>query len=396
MELADYAVGKNDFTKREYPEVSHPYRDDFQRDRDRIVHSKAFRRLEYKTQVFVNHLGDSYRTRLTHSIEVSQIARTVARTLNLNEDLTETLALAHDLGHPPFGHAGERALHRIMRDFGGFDHNEQTLRLVCKLEERYPDFNGLNLTSATLNGLQKHKMEKGKSNTLESQLVDLCDEIAYHNHDLDDGIDGGYLSPENLLELTIWSKAWSHAKKNCEEAASLVKDDLTGKERRKKIQVRFAIRWLIDYMVSDLISQTLENIKKFKIASLDDVVRHDEYELGKIVAFSDEVAKEVHHLKRFLFIHLYRHPEVVSMNKRAEEIIKRLFAFFSANPDALPTEFQERAGNPEDSDDDDSGSGRRTMGQADGESLERTVGDFISGMTDRYALFWNKKILGID
>ncbi|MDH4199517.1 MAG: deoxyguanosinetriphosphate triphosphohydrolase [Spirochaetia bacterium] len=357
-----YAVSQ-DFTQRKFLQPPHAYRDDFQRDRDRIVHSKAFRRLEYKTQVFVNHLGDSYRTRLTHSIEVSQIARTIARSLALNEDLTETIALAHDLGHPPFGHAGERSLHRLMRSHGGFDHNEQTIRVVTVLEERYPLYHGLNLTEATLMGLQKHKQIPGSSHTLESQVVNIADEIAYNNHDLDDGIDGGYLINEDLFQIEIWNKAWSQAQNAYPSA-------------HRKILIRHAIRWLIDYMVTDLIAQTQANIEKFHIQTLDNVIRHDEENLGKIVSFSPMVSRETRFLKRFLFLKLYRHPDVVAMNIRAEDMLKRLFTFFSENPEAMPEEFRQRISG-------DTGK-------------YRVVCDFIAGMTDRYAIYWNKKILGVD
>jgi len=360
--LKPYAVGETDFIQRKYPQPPHPYRNDFQRDRDRIVHSKAFRRLEYKTQVFVNHLGDSYRTRLTHSIEVSQIARTVSRSLSLNEDLTETIALAHDLGHPPFGHAGERALHLLMPDHGGFDHNEQTIRVVTQLEERYPEFKGLNLTEATLMGLHKHGRPDGKGHSLESQIVDICDEIAYNNHDLDDGIDGGYLTLEEIAHLEIWRQAWTYAEKNYPKS-------------EKKIQIRSAIRWLIDHMVTDIIVQTTSNIEKGNLQTLEDVLNYRKSE-GRIVEFSKNVTTEVKELKNFLFHRLYRHPDVAAMNTRAEDVIKRLFTFFSENPHALPEEFQ----------------GRITPQT----SVYRIVCDFIAGMTDRYALAWNKKILGLD
>ncbi|MDH4261476.1 MAG: deoxyguanosinetriphosphate triphosphohydrolase [Spirochaetia bacterium] len=358
--IKPFGIGKDDFINRVYPQSSHTYRNDFQRDRDRIVHSKAFRRLEYKTQVFVNHLGDSYRTRLTHSIEVSQIARTVARSLQLNEDLTETIALAHDLGHPPFGHAGERALHMLMPGHGGFDHNEQTIRVVTILEERYPEFIGLNLTEATLMGLHKHGRPDGRGHSLESQIVDISDEIAYNNHDLDDGIDGGYLSLEEIGRLQIWKRAWTQVEELYPEGDA-------------KILIRSAIRWLIDHMVTDLIVQTEKNIEKFKIQTLEDVLNHKK---GKLVEFSQQVDIEINELKSFLFKKLYRHPDVVSMNMRAEEIVKRLFTFFSKNPEALPEEFQKRI-SPEC-------------------TAYRVVCDFIAGMTDRYALFWNKKILGLD
>jgi len=364
MSYAPYAVSNSDLTERTYPQTGHKYRTEFQRDRDRIVHSKAFRRLEYKTQVFVNHMGDSYRTRMTHSIEVSQIARTVARVLRLNEDLTETLALAHDLGHPPFGHAGERALHKLMKDHGGFDHNDQTLRVVQLLEVRYPEFEGLNLTRATILGLQKHNnLPEGQSHTLESQIVDICDEIAYNNHDLDDGIEGGYLNLEELDTLEIWKTARSQT------------DHINNLP--KKIMIRETIRKIIDRMVSDLIETTANNIKVNTIGSLNDVLNFSNKNTGtKLVSFSPELQQQIYHLKRFLFQKLYRHPEVAAMNMRAEEIIKRLFNFFTESSDPLPEEFRLRS--------------------ESGEELRLIVADFIAGMTDRYALIWNKKILGSD
>lgn len=363
--LASYALGDDQYIEREFPQEAHKYRTEFQRDRDRIVHSKAFRRLEYKTQVFVNHLGDNYRTRLTHSIEVSQIARTVSRSLKLNEDLTETLALAHDLGHTPFGHAGERALHKLMRNHEGFEHNSQTLRIVTMLEKRYPYFDGLNLTLATRRGLEKHSSKPGGQNhILESQVVDLCDEIAYNNHDLDDGIDSGYLSLEELSEVALWQRAWEAVHK---EVAVM----------DRKIAVRYSIRWLINHMVSDLIENTLKNIKVHKIETFDDVLNYSgEGKKGRLASFSNQTASEVAELKKFLFHKLYRHPAVVTMNARAEEIVGRLFDFFLNNPDAFPEEFRGRA--------EDNG------------NIERVTSDFIAGMTDRYALYWNRRILGID
>jgi len=371
--LADHAVSHDDLshhnlTKRKYEQERHPYRTDFQRDRDRIVHSKAFRRLEYKTQVFVNHLGDNYRTRLTHSIEVSQIARTVARSLHLNEDLTETLALAHDLGHPPFGHAGERALHQLMKQHGGFDHNKQTLRIVTLLEQRYPDFEGLNLTEGTIIGLQKHSENPGeKGHTMESQVVDICDEVAYNNHDLDDGIDSGYLSLGQLDTIEIWNESWQKVKTQYPDIPN-------------KIAIRYTIRSLIDIMVSDLIQNIDGNVKKYSLKSLDDVLsfhkNHPKDHKSKLVSFSENIDKQVKQLKIFLFENLYRHPDVVAMNVRAEGVVKRLFVFFTENPLSLPEEFQQRL--------------------EQGTDVHRCTADFIAGMTDRYALYWNKKVLGVE
>jgi len=360
MAIRQYGVSDTDLVERKYPVAGHPYRGEFQRDRDRIVHSKAFRRLEYKTQVFVNHLGDNYRTRLTHSIEVSQIARTVARSLGLNEDLTETLALAHDLGHPPFGHAGEKALHQLMKTEGGFDHNDQTLRVVTLLEERYPSHPGLNLTRATLMGLQKHSQKvDGLSHTLESQVVDVCDEIAYNNHDLDDGLQSALLNFDELMSLDLWHRAWKIA-----EAGT--------KAYSRKIQITSTIRELINIMVTDLIENSTQKIVDSGVQSISDVLKYPE----RIVRFSSDMGKEVSVLKKYLFKNLYRHPDVQIMNVRAEKVIDRIFHFFCESYTALPEEYLvkiDKEGN-----------------------LYRHVSDFISGMTDRYALFWNKKILGID
>ncbi len=372
--LAEYAVPNERYHEREHPEPAHEYRSEFQRDRDRIVHSKAFRRLEYKTQVFVNHMGDNYRTRLTHSIEVSQIARTVSRSLFLNEDLTETLALAHDLGHPPFGHAGERALHDVMIDHGGFDHNEQSLRVVTLLERRYPKFDGLNLTQATLMGLQKHNLPEGQNHTLESQVVDVCDEIAYNNHDLDDGLDSAHLNLNDLSTIPLWKERWLE-----------VNEQYPGLER--KIAIRHTIRGLINVMVTDLIENAKENIRSHRIQTLEDVLSFrgtseakssSSHEAGrpKLVCFSPNLGGQIKTLKDYLFDNLYRHPEVVAMNARAEKVIRRMFDFFIGNEDTLPEEYRPRKNKHDD--------------------RYRVVADFIAGMTDRYALFWNRKLLGID
>lgn len=349
-------------SSRKIHEPLHELRTNFQRDRDRIVHSKAFRRLEYKTQVFVNHTGDNYRTRLTHSIEVSQIARTVARSLHLNEDLTETLALAHDLGHPPFGHAGERGLNRMMRSFGGFNHNEQTLRVVDVLERRYPEFNGLNLTKGTLDGLKKHdKLVNGAGHTLEALIVDICDEIAYNNHDLDDGIDSGYISLEQLDELELWHSNYKETQQRY-------------KNTDQSVKIRYTIRNLVNMMVSDLITNTRVLIEENNLETLEDVMQYQVKTGRKPVGFSAKVKVQVAALKKFLFKNLYRHPEVVVMNVRAEKVIKRLFDFFVENLHALPTEYRERIHN---------------------QTAQRAVADFIAGMTDRYALRYNRDILGL-
>jgi len=366
--LSPLAAQGEFFESRVYPEEPHALRSPFQRDRDRVVHSRSFRRLEYKTQVFVNHLGDNYRTRLTHTIEVAQIARTVARCLGLNEDLTETVALAHDMGHPPFGHAGERALHEKMRHYGGFDHNDQTLRIVTVLEERYPEFPGLNLTRGTLRSLQKHSSNPKDSaeteplgHCLEALIVDTCDEIAYNNHDIDDGLESGHLTLQMLEGVELWQRHFSLVRKKYPAL-------------REKIAIRATIREMINSMVSDLIRQSAENIRRSQIADVWELMRYTANPQNpSLIAFSDELAAQVIQLKQFLFRNLYRHAEVVRMNERANDIISRIFDFVVREPRMLPADFYERI---------------ESMG------TERVVADFIAGMTDRYALQWNNDILG--
>jgi dGTPase len=368
------------FESRVFPEESHPLRNEFQRDRDRVVHSKYFRRLEYKTQVFVNHLGDNFRTRLTHSIEVAQIARTVARTLGLNEDLTETVALAHDMGHPPFGHAGERALHEKMRDHGGFDHNEQTLRIVTSLEERYPAFAGLNLTQGTRASLQKHaSLPAGQTDAppsvaasgrahpvprghaFEALIVDICDEIAYNNHDIDDGLDSGHLQLAALGEVDIWRENFGMI---CNKYPQV----------KEKIRIRATIRELINSMAGDLIATSQKRISEAGLSTFEDVLVYNANTARlPLISFSDTMDARVKQLKKFLFHHLYRHADVVRMNERATQIIHRIFDFIAADPKMLPADFHERI--PE-------------------TGIERVIADFVAGMTDRYALQWNTEILG--
>ncbi|RME92507.1 MAG: deoxyguanosinetriphosphate triphosphohydrolase [Candidatus Hydrogenedentota bacterium] len=355
-----YAANES-LADREYVEEEHPLRTPFQRDRDRIIHSQAFRRLEYKTQVFVNSLGDHYRTRLTHSLEVSQIARTIARSLGLNEDLTEALSLAHDLGHPPFGHAGEKALSKMLKEHGGFDHNQQTLRIVEKLERRYSEFPGLNLTKAMRLGLRKHeKYPDNMAHTLEAQLVDLCDEIAYNTHDLEDGLESGFLRTEDLSHLELWQTVWDE-----------ILHRLKGVEL--KIKIRTAIRKLIDTMVRDTIETSLQNLEKNKIQTLEDVLayRADDDLISPSTSMKQNMAK----MKKFLFKNLYRHPQVVRMNIRAEQIIFRLFNFLIQDTSALPESYQ------------------KTLEE---EGSYIAVKDYIAGMTDRYAMQWNRDILGVE
>ena len=360
--LAKYAVAETENSwRRKYKEADHPIRNSFQRDRDRIIHSKAFRRLEYKTQVFVNHLGDNFRTRLTHSIEVAQISRSVARALFLNEDLVEAIALAHDIGHPPFGHAGERALNHLMASHGGFDHNEQTLRTVTILEERYPDFPGLNLTEATRLGLQKHnKLPMGHGHSLEAQIVNICDEIAYNNHDLDDGLDNQLLSLEQLNEVELWREFWQTTNEKYPETVT-------------KIKIRYSIRCLVNHMVMNLVEQTKKNITFFKIKTFKDVMNFQvKYEKDiAVVDFSENFLHLLLKLKKFLQKNLYRHAEIEKMNREASQIIEKLFIHFMQHEEALPEEYRARI---------------TLIG------LHKTVCDFIAGMTDRYAIYWVSKL----
>lgn len=356
------AAHGNYFESRSFPEESHALRSEFQRDRDRVVHSKYFRRLEYKTQVFVNHLGDNFRTRLTHSIEVAQIARTVARALGLSEDLTETVALAHDLGHPPFGHAGERALHEKMRTHGGFDHNDQTLRIVTVLEERYPNFVGLNLTQGTLTSLQKHSaLVNGQGHAMEALIVDICDEIAYNNHDIDDGLESGHLQLAALDEVDLWRQNFS-----------LIRNRYPAV--KEKILIRATIRELINQMVSDLIDYSGAQIRNSGIKSFEEVLRYNaDDQRPPLIAFSPAMDERVKELKKFLFRNLYRHADVIRMNERAHLIITRIFDFVHADPKMLPPDYYSRISEI---------------------GAPRVIADFIAGMTDRYALQWNSEILG--
>jgi dGTPase len=377
--LASYACHPQDSRGRLHAEGESPVRSPFQRDRDRIIHSTAFRRLKHKTQVFVYHEGDHYRTRLTHSIEVSQIARTVSRALGLNEDLAEALALAHDLGHTPFGHAGEEALHGCMADFGGFDHNAQTLRILTKLERHYADFDGLNLTWETLEGVVKHngpllrKGDKALSDKLlplpikefnqefdlqltsyastEAQVAALSDDIAYNNHDIDDGLRAGLFGPEDLADVPLVGPVFAEVGRR-----------YPGLERQRLIHE--SIRRLIDIMVADLLTETRRRLSAADPRSADDVRALDH----PVVAFSDAMAANDKALKSFLFKRMYRHYKVNRMTAKAKRVVHDLFAQFFEEPDCLPDEWRARA--------DGAGTPRTA----------RVVADYIAGMTDGYAL----------
>lgn len=363
--LAPYAMKSYNTKGRVYKEKEHPYRSVYQRDRDRIVHCAAFRRLEYKTQVFVNHEGDYYRTRLTHTLEVAQIARTIACALRLNVDLVEAIALAHDLGHTPFGHSGEEALDELMTGFGGFNHNLQGLRVVDILEERYPNFPGLNLSWEVREGIVKHSSSfdcatrvKGLSPnempTLETQIVDIADEIAYDNHDIDDGLTSGLLRELDLEKLPIWKNI---SKKIYQKYAKI----------DKRLRRYLVIRLLINTQVTDLIQETEKKINKLKLKSSLEVKKIDK----KIVSFSKEMLNLRKPLREFLIENLYCHYRVIRMSNKAKRFIQELFRVYVNRPQQLPPQIQKRI-------------------LTDG--ARRVVCDYIAGMTDRYALDEYKKL----
>jgi dGTPase len=366
-DLAGYAAQSETSLGRRYPEVYKDDRPTYERDRDRIIHCAAFRRLEYKTQVFVNHEGDYYRTRLTHSLEVAQIGRGIARRLKLNEDLVETLALAHDLGHTPFGHTGEDVLNRLMSPYGGFEHNRQSLRVVENLEERYPDFNGLNLSWEAREGIIKHSSDYDLPDgsgyeeyrpdlrpTLEAQIIDLADEIAYNNHDIDDGLKARYLKPEALMKIDLWADIYARVK---EKYPSLPEDR----------QILQTISHLIGHLIMDLVDQTRFNILEAGISTREAVRTHS----VNLVMFSSETAARNRELKRFLYKNLYRHYKVERMRIKAERFLTMLFENYLQNPTLLPSSYQEKY---------------ERYGR------ERVVCDYIAGMTDRYALDEYKRL----
>jgi len=348
---------------RKHPEKPHPYRSDFQRDRERIIHSKAFRRLEYKTQVFINHEGDHYRTRLTHTIEVAQISRTISRALRINEDLAESIALAHDLGHTPFGHAGERELNNLLKKNGGFEHNRQSLRVVEVLEKRYSGFKGLNLTWETREGIIKHsppydspdlsEYSPSEWPSLEAQIIDIADEIAYNSHDLDDGIASGLLNSEEIESLEIWKMAKKMS------SGELSADS--------KLLSREIIRNIINIQASDLINNTIEKIKNLKINDYHDIRHAGE----KLAAFTPEVHKANTELKEFLRKKMYQHYKVARMTIKAQMVIRELFTIYTEHPDTLPGNYTDRI---------------RENG------ILLTATDYIAGMTDRFALKEHKKL----
>ncbi|MEW6133863.1 MAG: deoxyguanosinetriphosphate triphosphohydrolase [Pseudomonadota bacterium] len=368
--LASYAAHDRQTKGRMHAEPpAHP-RGEFQRDRDRIVHSTAFRRLEYKTQVFVNHEGDHFRTRLTHSLEVAQIGRTIARMLDINEELTEAVSLAHDLGHTPFGHAGQDALNACMKEHGGFEHNLQSLRVVDRLEQRYAEFDGLNLCFETREGILKHcsaanARELGelgrrfldkRQPSLEAQVANLADEIAYNNHDVDDGLRSGLITEAGLMESRLF------ARHHDEVMARYPR--LTGKRKVHEI-----IRRMINTLILDLVATTRANLEKTGVESIEDVRN-----APPLVGFSDEIREQQYELKQYLRKNLYQHYRVMRMTSKAARIIQSLFDAFLAEPRLLSPEHQENV-------------------QRDG---ARAISDYIAGMTDRYAMREYRRIFGVE
>ncbi len=373
--LAPYAAHPEQSRGRSLVEPAPTYRSEYQRDRDRIVHSSAFRRLEYKTQVFVNHEGDMFRTRLTHTIEVAQIGRSVARFLQLNEDLTEAIALAHDLGHTPFGHAGQDILNACMRDFGGFEHNLQSLRVVDELEEKYADFRGLNLTFETREGILKHcSQENARSLAelgqrflqkrqpgLEAQLANLADEIAYNNHDVDDGLRAGLITLEQLCEVALF-------RRQHDRVAGLY-PALQGRRKIHEI-----IRRMINEQVTDLINNARANLQKAQPSSIDEARQLDR----ALICFSEEMQALNLELKQFLRRHLYQHYRVQRMTNKAERVIRDLFQAFMSEPALLPPEHALDA---------------KHFEQQQGEAgCARAVADYVAGMTDRYAILEHERM----
>ena len=368
--LAPYAARSNASRGRRFAEPAPTTRTEFQRDRDRIIHSTAFRRLEYKTQVFVNHEGDLFRTRLTHSLEVAQIGRSIARNLRVNEDLVEAIALAHDLGHTPFGHAGQDALNACMQDYGGFEHNLQSLIVVDELEEHYGGFNGLNLCFETREGILNHcsranarglgelgeRFLKGRQPGIEAQIANLADEIAYNNHDIDDGVRSGLLSLDQLDDVPLWKRYCTEARAAWPEIAG----------RRL---VHETTRRIINALIVDLITTTRQRVADASPSSIDDVRG-----AGPLVAFSSEMREQAGQLKRFLFDNLYRHYLVMRMSAKAQRIVQELFDAFLADPRLLPPNYHTE--NVEDQ--------------------PRWIAHYVAGMTDRYAIKEYRRLFTIE
>jgi dGTPase len=373
--LEIYACHAEHSRGRRHAEVPAPTRNDFQRDRDRIVHSTAFRRLVYKTQVFLNHEGDLFRTRLTHSLEVAQLGRSIARALGLNEDLVEAIALAHDLGHTPFGHAGQDTLNECMQAFGGFEHNLQSLRVVDHLEERYPDFDGLNLTFETREGILKHCARRnallieaqepggvasrflaGTQPSLEAQLCNLADAIAYNAHDIDDGVRSGLLTMSQMAEVPLFA---NYQRLTLQQHPGLA---VPSKSRRLLYET---IRRMLSDQVYDVIDTTRAHLKLNAPQSADEARR-----AGAIVAFGEAMAEQVQAMKSFLFKHLYRHPQVMEKTIHAQVMVRELFDAYLSSPKEMSSDFAAR------------------------EETPRAVADYIAGMTDRFAAREHERLTG--
>jgi len=358
--LAPYAQKSGESAGRKHPEPPHQFRTEYQRDCARIIHSRAFRRLEYKTQVFLNGTGDHLRTRLTHTMEVVSISRSIARALALNEDLAEAIALAHDLGHPPFGHSGENALNERMTEFGGFDHNEQSLRILERIEKKYPRFDGLNLTFELLEGLQKHrkfyeppKTAAGRSPrytspSLEAQIADIADEIAYYSHDLDDGLDSNLIQPAQLSELEVWQETFDDVKQRYPQ--------IRGRELHA-----YVIRCIIDREVEDVIRTSDRIISESGVKSADDVRRQKTH----LIQYSGRLLAANRKLRTFLYDNMYYHPSVAGVNQHACDMLRSVFDAYLKDPALL---------------------GESTARRIRKDGLHRAVCDYLSGMTDRYLI----------
>jgi dGTPase len=361
QDLAPYAFHNNQTAGRRFSEKPHPLRTPFQRDRDRVLHSKAFRRLEYKTQVFLNGTGDHLRTRLTHTIEVAAICRTIARALYLNEDLAETIALAHDLGHTPFGHTGERSMNKLLKEHGGFDHNMQSLRVVDTLEQKYPHCSGLNLSWEVRTGLLKHRDENTKldntplpiSPTLEAQIADIGDDLTYYGHDIDDGLEAGFINHEMLEELELWNEA-------AEEALAY------NLKKGSPLFLSYTIRCFINMMVKNVVEYSNKMIENNSIKSYKDVQKHPE----QLINFSPTFLEKTIKVRDFLYKNIYFHKDVLDVNNSAAEKMEALFYAYIKNPTLMGEDGQARI-------------------KIDG--LHRAVADYIAGMTDRFTIIEHKR-----
>jgi len=361
--LAPYGMRSAKSRGRRHLEPDDPNRTTYQRDRDRVIHSSSFRRLEYKTQVFVNHEGDNYRTRLTHSLEGAQIGRSVARSLALNEDLTETLVLGHDLGHTPFGHSGEKVMAELMADHGGFEHNRQTLRILEVLEERYPKFPGLNLSWEIREGIIKHQPDSdarapaeyapGEAPTLEAELVDFVDEIAYNNHDIDDALSSGMIAVDKIRGVELFRESYEEVRAEGIRGERLIRHQ--------------TVRRIISRCTKDLVLTTLKTVRDSNVASVEDVRKAGR----RLVGYSPDMARRVKELKDFLFTNMYRNYRVVRMGDKAGRILRDLFLSYVGEPLQLPPHYQERI--PRD-------------------GMHRVVCDYIAGMTDRFAVDEHRKL----